>query len=418
MKNKKAIIIIIAIIFIIFFGIIRHFQISKYGYLLDVEKFSTYGKIIPNINTLALKNNDILNIGNGYVIDSQRMMFYYFQDYFKNSNKKLSSFIKNIEVLDYKTRKVKEINFPEDIFYLDSAILIDDNKLLLTHVVSDNPKEVIKQVKKDSDKYKELAIVDLNSMKIEKTIKRRPIKVDNDAVIKHAKINDEIFILDGKNNIVEIFNIKNFSLKTIDIKCLGLINIDIFANSENQIFITGIEKEKEYQDTFKKGVIAGYDDKEQKFVIIKKPVDYFYRHTVVKMMNDKLIFFSEYSGDEIRLQIFNTKTFEKKEIITKCRNTNNSADFALLKENKIIMVEGYSFDDVPTNLFLIPYTIKNLITRGFHKNIYVLDLETGDSDKIGQISSFNNGTKIVKINDKAFCIYGTKSKLFKLWEEW
>ena len=173
-------------------------------------------------------------------------------------------------------------------------------------------------------------------------------------------------------------------------------------------------KAKYVQDNEEPGLIAKYNFKKQKFEVVKKAIEYYY-DTAIKIIGDKLIFVTEYSGDKTELKIFDTETFEKKEIITKCRNTHSSADFRYLGDNKILIAEGYSWADVPNSLITIPFTFKNLITRSFYKNIYVLDIKTKKSEKIGQVFSFNHSSEIIKINNSVFYINGINPKLLKLW---
>lgn len=213
-KNFIRIIILIAIIWLIFF--IKDIPKYRFGYFVEGPEFKySHGNI--NQNVFKLNNGNIFILGendDGVSVPS--------------------------EMYDVKTNKVKEIVLPKNFYYWDNGLLLNDNKILITH--SYNPSDSRYKSRK-AYPYDSMIILNLDTLKFEKSIEKKinktyePVRCFNimSATLLSKK---KVFMYqDGK---VEIYDIDKNTSELKNISLGKFLNVDqIFLTKKNEILLFG-----------------------------------------------------------------------------------------------------------------------------------------------------------------------------------
>ena len=152
------------------------------------------------------------------------------------------------EIYDIKTNKVKEIILPKNLYYWDNGLLLNNNKLLITHAYdSNNSKYKLEK----AYPYDSMVILNLDTMKFEKLIEKKinntlePVRCFN--IMNAALFDDKVFMYQrGK---VEIYNIDKNTSELMNISLDKFLNVDqVFPTKENDILLFGsniLSKDKE-----------------------------------------------------------------------------------------------------------------------------------------------------------------------------
>ena len=215
---------LIAIIWLIFF--IKDIPKYRFGYFVEGKtlKFNEY----RNTDILKLENGNILILGS-------------------NINGKYTP----SELYDVRKNKTHLIFLPQDIYYWGNGFLLKNNRLLLTNVYNQNKHEY--RAKK-AYPYDSMAVVDLNSLTIEKIIKKKINEIYEPLLhVNHSNIvmfdNNKVFILDNKNKAIEIHNLEKNTSKLLTNLPLNISGyIAIIPTKPNRILLFGennLSKEKE-----------------------------------------------------------------------------------------------------------------------------------------------------------------------------
>lgn len=178
--------------------------------------------------------NNISKSKYGHFIKGTNLKYDHYQGYnnvFKLDNNNIFILGENgipSELYDIKTNTIKEISFPENLFYWSDGILLKNNRLLLTnaYILNSNKKNI---------PYGSIVIFNLNNMKIEKVIKKQ-VNITNEPkrLTTAYLLNDnEIFMYQyGK---IEIINIDSGS--SIIMNDVNLPDGKIIPIKDNKILI-------------------------------------------------------------------------------------------------------------------------------------------------------------------------------------
>ncbi len=143
------------------------------------------------------------------------------------------------EIYDIKANKVKEIILPKNIHYWDNGLLLNDNKLLITHAYNPNN---LKYKDGKAYPYDSMIILNLDTMEFEKLIEKKinkiqkPIRSFN--IMHAALLGNKVFMY--HNGKVEIYDIDKNASTLIDINIGKFLNIDqIITTKENKVLLFG-----------------------------------------------------------------------------------------------------------------------------------------------------------------------------------
>ena len=205
--NPTYCLILFPMILLLCFPLFNHTSKYKYGHFIKGINLK-YSHYQGYNNVFKLDNNNIFILGENGVPS---------------------------ELYDIKTNTVKEILFPQNLFYWSDGILLKNNRLILTNAHIANQKE-------KSVPYGSIVIVNLNNMTIEKVIEKRinitkePKRITTGYLLNDNKIfmyqYGEIEIIDinsGSSRIINDVKLPNGKIiPTKDNKIL------IFANSDKE----------------------------------------------------------------------------------------------------------------------------------------------------------------------------------------
>jgi len=169
------------------------------------------------------------------------------------------------EIYDIKSNKFKYYDLIKDsLYYLPEGVLLDNNKLLLLYV--NDPHTKYKK-EDNANFYNSMAIVDLNSGKVEKYVSKKinqKYKLNN--YTKYAKLgNGNIIIVDFSNKVAEIYNPTTNSSKLINLKYEIAPYAEMVPIMENKLLIFGGYLENNY---IKNNDVVEYKDNEVEIISV------------------------------------------------------------------------------------------------------------------------------------------------------
>lgn len=331
----------------------------------------------------------------------------------------------------HKTNKITQINFPKEIYYKPYGILLQNNKILLTSVI--NPNEFNYNDSKTFI-YNSMAIVDLNTLKIEKIMKMKTDKNGN-RVVKGFNVlldNNKIFRISSseernKETLIEIYDMDTNTSKIIKEDKLNFWVLGAISTKPRKVLLFGNDKlsDQEFQKIeygFKDNVYE-YDDNTSTIKPVGKVIRRF-NSKIIKLSNNKILII----GGELKLpnrtyprlkviEMYDTNTNKSEivshTIITRCANGElNGAEFG----NKYFLIMGGECAPVP---------IFGIKTEGNPaKQTEVLNLENYDI-RLGPKSLFPvSGQQMITLDSKDILIaksgsrlgYGEHMQIFKVWK--
>ena len=290
------------------------------------------------------------------------------------------------EIYNVKTNKIEELRLPNNIRYQAKGILLKNNRLLLTYAYdpSDNGYPKVKKVGEfiKDDKppylYDSVAIVNLDTLKVEKIIKKQINKIkgydpnwyfgENFTFLS----NDNVLMIDFNNEATEVFDIQKGNTKLVNIEIPTSIHSAVIVKDKNKVLIFGennLKKEaKQNAQPSNMDNVYEYDIVTEKL----KPVGKVLRRnkTTVKRINkDEIMIIG--GETDIPEQEFNVRNIEIYNIskniskmvgkLIKTRATYRTHTDKIVFEkinNKYILIVGghkpnYSFDTflVTTEIF-------------------------------------------------------------------
>lgn len=293
-KLKKKITILISIIIIFsVFALIKELPKYRFGYFVKGPemRYNHYGA-----NVLKLDNGNILILGYNKKtnLPSEPLEF-----------KEIPS-----EIYDYKENKFYDLKLPNTIKYLPKGITLPGNKLLLTYVCNstDNPNKIkYKPRYSYTDKYdfySHMAVIDLNTNKIEKMIDKKinTLYEPNENHTKFIYLNDgNILIFDYHNKIAEVYDTKTNNSILIEHIDMRHSWDYIYAFKENyDVLIFGAR----CANTPKNNCVLKYHYKTK--TIAEIPIESLARDPLVKKIGDNKIAIIEKS----KIEILNAATLE------------------------------------------------------------------------------------------------------------
>lgn len=237
-KNFIRIIILIAVIWLIFF--IKDIPKYRFGYFVEGPELKYEHR---DADVLKLENGNVLILGqNAHSCPTQEAC--------KDNIMPVVEIPS--EIYNAKTNKIEELRLPNNIRYQAKGILLKNNRLLLTYAYNPNDnsypkvKELVETAKdtKSPYLYDSMAIVNLDTMKVERIIKKqinannKPQQFFGENFILLS--DNEILIIDFNNRLIETYDTKQKNTKStrlFDIKIPISYTAVAISSNKNQIFI-------------------------------------------------------------------------------------------------------------------------------------------------------------------------------------
>ncbi len=299
------------------------------------------------------------------------------------------------EIYNAKTNKIEELRLPNNIRYQAKGILLKNNRLLLTYAYDPNNnsypkvKKLVETTKdiKPPYLYDSMAVVNLDTLKVEKVLKR---KLDNNILLN--SIINEIYI--NNQDIADLL-FANAPSKIFWYERTTLNNNEV-------IFISDSNKNDNSGDKY---TIYKYDNLIKKITSSKLETNL--EASIVQKLNTQevLIIYSNNSfSREHPIKIYNAKTNKIKTIayMPKSRCDLNGAS---LNNRYFLIIGGHNCS--------YPFT-------RYYKNSLILDLNKNklynsaklpyDVDKPSMVSLNNNNVLIL---DNKLNAYAKKTLIFK-----
>jgi len=415
-NNKKKWLVVIAgiIAIITIFNVANTLWLSRFGYFVEGPELKYEHR---DADILKLENGNVLILGqNAHSCPTQEAC----------KDNIMPVVEVPSEIYNAKTNKIEELRLPNNIRYQAKGILLKNNRLLLTHAYdpSDNRYPKIKKVGeltkdiKPPYLYDSMAIVNLDTMRIEKVVKKRinekhipDYKWTSFTLLK----NNKILIIDFSNNLIEIYDLEKNTSKILSNtkinKNFGSIVVPIDANKALIFGSTRLRSEEdpnlEYGEL---DDVLEYDDKTE----VINPVGKVIRRDfpLVKKINNNeiLIMGGSFDGkwDLREIEKYNIAT-NNSEIIAKLRQerdfeiTTYATSFnGALINNRYFLIAGGSFGGKPLEITRKTTEILDLqdssIIRGANMykrqaNYKIMPLENGNILLIGS-KDLTNSRKI------------------------
>lgn len=247
-KNFIRIVLLIAVIWLIFF--IKDIPKYRFGYFVEGPELKYEHR---DADVLKLENGNVLILGqNAHSCPTQ-----------ESCKDDIMPVVEvPSEIYNVKTNKIEELRLPNNIRYQAKGILLKNNKLLLTYAYdsSDNSYPKIKKVGEDIKDikppylYDSMAIVNLDTVKVERIIKKQinKIKSYNPNWYFGEKFiflnNSDVLMIDFNNTVAEVFDIQKINSKLLNIEIPTSIYSTVIAKDKNKVLIFGennLKKEAE-----------------------------------------------------------------------------------------------------------------------------------------------------------------------------
>lgn len=379
MKKIISILIISLIGLFSAYIIIKKIPEYRFGYFIktDGAKFSHFAS-----DMLKMDNGNVLILGHNKKI---------------NPPDKPAKFEEvPSEIYNYTENKYHDLKLPNTIAYLSKGIMLPGNRLLLTQVCNLS----------DNDSYDSMAIVNLNTKRIEKIIKKE-IKTPyeySDNNTKFLYLNDDsIFIFNYADKVAEIYDLKTDKstlIKNIKFK-KGWEFLYAFEQNNN-VLIFGA-KCTDIPD--KNDCILKYNNQAKTFTSI--PIKAFDENSSIIKLDDNKIAIIENS----KINILDASTFE-------LLAENNLIDEreeglcywgtcakAIQISDNLILITGGKKGDYPDTKNLKTAEIYDMNKQISHK---ITNMPLGFSEH--KMIKLNNGNVLILETDNS---YSKRIMLFK-----
>ncbi len=323
------------------------------------------------------------------------------------------------EIYNTKANKIEELRLPNNIRYQAKGILLKNNRLLLTHAYdpSDNryPKtkkvgELTKDIKPPY-LYDSMAIVNLDTLKVEGIIKKQINKIkgydpnwyfgENFTFLS----NSNVLMIDFDNAAIEVFDIQKENSKLVNIEIPTSIYSTVIAKDKNKVLIFG---ENNLKNKTKQNAQPGNMDNVYEYDIVTeklKPAGKVLRRdntTAIKINNNEILIVGSAEVNTAKeIEIYNIQNKSSKII-------------GELKETRVSFraeTDKLSINKINNNIFLVAGGHRpNYTFDIFLKTAEIIDLNTniisgGPNLKYIpvaiQSARLNNGNILLLQNDRS-----------------
>ncbi len=382
----------------------------RFGYFIDGPYMNYNHKILTDIlplnngNILILGSNCHTNLHNHGSIDDMKIMETPFEIY-------------NIE-----KNKFTAFTLEKFIAYQPMGLLLKNNKLLLTFAYDykDDKYSNYSAKMEPPYPYDSMAIVDLDTKKIEKIIQKK-INKHNQPNFQYTSFtllgNGKILIIDFLNKIAEIYDPDNNSSEILNIKVNKEPGSKVIAKGNNQALIFGttnsLPEKFEQLSYYSEDSVEEYDDTNKTLKTVGKTL----RRkdpSILEISQDEIIIF----GGEINtsqkiynivneIEIYNNKA-NKSKIIARFNEKRK------YEQNKT----SFSGNTINNKLFLITGGVSGEYPfRIIKKSSEIVDLNTGNiykGPKMKKAHAYHQMVKLKKGNILIFDNNNRKTELFKI----
>ncbi len=335
------------------------------------------------------------------------------------------------EIYNIKNNTFETVKLPNTIAYHNKGILLKNNKLLLTFAYAPYGAKKYSKYGSPYDikhpfPYDSMAIIDLNTMKIEKIIQKkinktkRPTEFDSFTLLNNGKV----LILDGTSQprSMEIYNPETNTSKLLNIKINKTNQVAVVPNGENKALIFGEsynkdkDKEKYYGDL---DTVLEYDDSTETIKTVGKNLRRL-SPQAIRINNENILLLGGHISRDTFMQkskfhpdseveVYNTKTNTSKIIghLAKRRYSEPHdayLDFTTLFIGKdILLITGGYEPSIPSKIST--------------KDTEIIDIKTGKISKGPKMRYRESEHKMLKLKNGKFIIIGSKkTQLFKTWK--
>jgi len=436
----RVLVFLIVLSFVAF--LIKEIPKYRFGYFTDKAKL---GHVYNT--SLLLSNNNILFLGKRW-LDCPDIV-YPDGTIRETTNCKQKQIFENpFELYEPKTNKITTLGNIRDYLYKPNGVLLDNNRLLLIYAYNPNSgnypkddtaweygfclKDTTKKhwaICKDQEKYfkppyvyDSMIIVNLNTMKVEKEIKKKINKTNmiNPSSTKFALLdNNKLLIIDAEDKIGEVYDFKTDKskvIKNVDINIDKMNALIPLTDGEALLFGSMVpEDPKNTQEKFSKVYKFSYATKT--FKPVCKTINR-YDPIIRKVDSNRIIILggksagtkggTSFSLPEI--EIFNTKTNEAKVVArlpeAPCylQYRGNSFNGAMIDDKHFLIAGGQTCNYPFTRYYKTPL-ILNLDNYSFTKTMdlpyemveqQMVSLDSGGVLMINGLKKYNKQILIFK----------------------